>query len=79
MVFRKRFSVKPGTTGLMVCALCMMSHLALAGSSKTDELPDPKVLLQKIKDNGADAVYKSELDGQKWLSFLRKVETGKRQ
>jgi hypothetical protein len=62
----------------MACMLCMASHLALADPSKADELPDSKVLRQKIKDDGADAVYKSELDGQNWLSFLRKVETGKK-
>jgi hypothetical protein len=72
------FSPKSKAAALTVGILCLIGLALRAGPSHAGELLDPAVLLQRIKDNGADSVYKSDLSGKKWLAFLKKVETGKK-
>ena len=50
----------------------------LAGPVGADKQPNPIELLQEIKAKGPDLVFKTTLAGQKWLAFLKKVESGQK-
>jgi len=54
--------------------------LVTAGSGfvHANELLDPVALLNKIKTTGADAVYKKDLTGERWITLLRKIENGEK-
>jgi hypothetical protein len=54
--------------------------LALFGlvSIRAAELLDPLLLLKEIESKGPDFVYKNILIKEKWLAFVKNVESGKK-